>query len=375
MSDQTIEIFKSAKPVKEVHDSLDPYRHDPNASLKSNHARSSKELEEHELLPHCTIFDNATSSKNQTATPDEHSSEIKSAAMTSYRVVSGDCLWSIATDVLNRSEKQVPTDSQIAVEVQRIAASSHISNPDLIQVGEVVSIPNIEGSNRNSDFPSADTINSPPQDNTSIPPPAGRFVQPIGATTDNYSKGSSITDPNGYFMTQFYDPKWNPNGPSASLNCGPTSLAMALKHFGKTLNEGDSHNSEHLIESSRFAMTGSNDNTITTYDQIQHGAQVEGLSAEAVNGLEGVREALDQGKMVIAGGNPESIGAYGNNLSSSDYSHYNGDHVILIVGRKGNSYIINDPLSRIGSITVSESEIQSFLATFGTANGGIAVGV
>jgi LysM repeat protein len=374
MSDQTIEIFKSAKPVKEIHDSLDPYRHDHNTSSKSNHERSSKELEEHELLPHCTISDTATISKNQTATPHEHASEIKSVAIISYKVVSGDCLWSIAKDVLSSSEKQVPTDSQIAMEVQKIAQSSNISNPDLIQVGEVISIPNIKGSTSNTDFRSVDSINSPPQDNASMLPAAKTPIQLTGATTNTDSKGSSITDPNGYFMTQFYDPKWNPNGPSASLNCGPTSLAMALKHFGKTLNEADSQNAEHLIESTRIAMTGSNDNTITTYDQIQHGAQICGLTAGAVNGLEGVRGALDQGKMVIAGGNPESIGAYGNNLSSSDYSHYNGDHVILIVGRKGASYIINDPLSRIGSITVSQSEIQSFLATFGTTNGGIAVG-
>lgn len=197
-------------------------------------------------------------------------------------------------------------------------------------------------------------------------------------TTDQTTQVAGVTgDPNSFFMTQFRS-QFNQNGPSESENCGPTSLAMAFKAFGKGpqgVNPGDT---EGFIEQTRQMMTGAdNINSETTYNDIQRGAQAGGLNSQIVGGLQGVDQAISAGAMVIAAGNPDrpGSGAYGLRMSADDYSAFNGRHLILIVGRNGSDYLINDPLSKKGTIEVTRSELQAYLSdpTQPAGNGGVAV--
>ncbi|MGH9552905.1 MAG: C39 family peptidase, partial [Terriglobales bacterium] len=180
-------------------------------------------------------------------------------------------------------------------------------------------------------------------------------------------------DPNSFFLSQFYTPQWNPDGPSASNNCGPASLAMACKAFGELPPGADANDPERLIESVREAMTGNRDNSqLTSYEQIEAGAQRSGLKAQMVVGLDNIDQSLSTGAMVVAGGNPAR--AWGSRLASADYAHFNGGHFVLIVGKNGDNYTVNDPLSKTGSITVSSSEMQAYLSDASMGYGeGVAV--
>ncbi|HEY9784756.1 MAG TPA: hypothetical protein V6D17_05075, partial [Candidatus Obscuribacterales bacterium] len=69
------------------------------------------------------------------------------------------------------------------------------------------------------------------------------------------------------------------------------------------------------------------------------------------------------GKMIVALGNPGR--SYGNRLSRAEYSKFNGGHYILVVGAQQDEngskrYVINDPLSRIGTLTISEREMRAY---------------
>ncbi len=193
--------------------------------------------------------------------------------------------------------------------------------------------------------------------------------QPVQWTERN---GKVSSDPNSYFFSQFRNETYNPTGPSRSNNCGPASLAMAAKAFDK---DGDISNVEKQIDRARVAMTGRNNySELTSLSQISNGAKKLGMQTSAVADLNSVNNALYSGKQVVLFGNP--AGAYGNRLSGSQYSHYNGLHFILVAekgqGAQGN-YLINDPLSRKGSITVSAAELSRFMRRDASGRSGIAV--
>jgi LysM repeat protein len=321
------------------------------------------------------------------------------------KVQVGDTLWSIAQRTLELNGLPVD-DAKIIQQVDAIAQASHLADPNLIYPGETLDMPGADNSishgvssgapadtnsisfaaNPNSNDSLSPVIPNAASNDSALPavpnPASGDSSSPLIPASDSspvkgpLAGGScDISNPDDFFFTQFYDPKWNPDGPQTSENCGPTSLAMALKHFGKAPPGGNLDDPEQLIESTRLAMTGTNTDTATSLSQIMHGAQLSGVNAEQVYGLSGVDAALAQGKMVIAAGNPAQQGAYGNTLTASQYSYYNGGHIILVVGHTSDGYIINDSLSRQGSMTVSESQLAAFLndPEQGSNNGGIAV--
>lgn len=186
--------------------------------------------------------------------------------------------------------------------------------------------------------------------------------------------GKVASDPNSYFFSQFRNATYNPTGPASSNNCGPASLAMAAKAFAK---DGGVQNIEQQIDRARQAMTGrTNDKELTSLAQIAAGAKKMGMQAAGVSDINAVNNALDSGRQVVLFGNP--AGAYGNRLSGSQYSHYNGLHFILVAeksgGANGNStYTINDPLSRKGSISISSTELQRYMRRDAQGRTGIAV--
>lgn len=199
------------------------------------------------------------------------------------------------------------------------------------------------------------------------PPPGQETMQdraPEMVTASGQAQSSG-----DFFICQFKNARFNPNGGSAATNndCGPTSLAMAARLFGKV---DPSLPPDAAISDSRFKMTGANfHENITSYDQIQAGATGYGLRSHYI-GFSGLDDALARGEKVIFDGNPGN--SYGNRMSASDYFKYNGGHFMLVLSRTANGYLIADPNSKVGLLEISRAEMWDF-ANWGAGSAGLAL--
>lgn len=168
-------------------------------------------------------------------------------------------------------------------------------------------------------------------------------------------------DPNAYFISQMYDTRWNPGAPTWTQNCGPASLAMVLKAYRvlPPLLSGFG-DTQALIHKTRRAMMGTEDDfQLSSLEDLERGASACGIFYERTYGLEGVREAIDQGRLVILAGNPI---AYNQRFGSGQYSGFDGGHFVLVTKLTATQAHLNDPLSRTGNITVSLSDLQRYMA-------------
>ncbi len=169
------------------------------------------------------------------------------------------------------------------------------------------------------------------------------------------------SDPNAYFVTQFYHPRWNPQGPEGSTNCGPASLTMALKAFGLTPpGVSDPRNVEAFIDKTRRAMMGTeNDLQLSSDDDVLRGALASGAQAQKVYGLANVERAIAEGKLVVLAGNPA---AYGHRFREDQLTSFNGGHFITVTHMVGDRVWINDPLSKAGSLEITRDELRRYMA-------------
>ncbi len=190
----------------------------------------------------------------------------------------------------------------------------------------------------------------------------GGAPAPVGAS----SSAVSLSDPQSYFICQLHDSRFNPDAPATTADCGPTSLAMVLKAFGKAPSEPDA---EALIDQVRYTMTGADDhNGLTTPDEILSAGQQYGLSGAKVSSVDQVEAAVSAGQLVVLSGNPA---AYNTGFSSQQYYPFSGGHFIVVTGVSGDRVTIDDPLSHIGAISISTAQLQQYMAYQGW-NEGIA---
>lgn len=209
-----------------------------------------------------------------------------------------------------------------------------------------------------------------------------------------------LKHPNEFFKRQAYSAKYNPHPDEldskgrrvfsyANGNCGPTSLAMAVKAFG--LEQARvAKNPEDSIDLARNAMTlpkrswntlrepKTNDVGTDLEDYIR-GANRLGLRNEKLrinnnHPLRALDEAFKQGRMVLLGGQPGKDGA--NNYTAyekamrtrsgkTDYSYPDG-HAILVMGKDARGrYLVADPLSRNGVVHMTAAEMASFRQWYG----------
>lgn len=175
------------------------------------------------------------------------------------------------------------------------------------------------------------------------------------------------------FLTQVFDPRWNPDGPKRSQNCGPASLAMAYRYFDRTPPGGNTKDIEQFIEATRLAMTGgSNNMLLTNFKDVVRGAQAVGLRTKIVRNMRDIDEVLATGAVFIASGCPNVPGAYGPrfNYRPGTYGHF-----ILVTNKDGSGYEINDPINKLGPAHISREELEAFLSYWPnySLKGGIAV--
>lgn len=173
---------------------------------------------------------------------------------------------------------------------------------------------------------------------------------------------------NAFFISQMKDPTWNPEAPEWSANCGPACLAMALKAHGLSDPEDSP---QGLIRKVRLAMTGSADDLdVTSLEGIRRTAERYGLETGMVFGQEAVSAALAAGRMVVVAGNPR---AYNTRFADREYQAFSGAHFVLVTGMDAAGYWVNDPLSRVGALSLSAAELAAFMG-YRDWDTGVAIG-
>lgn len=237
-----------------------------------------------------------------------------------------------------------------------------------------------------------------PSPTQQLPPAVGK--EPAPSKPARRSRLDRVlAHPNSVFKRQGYSAKYNPRPDELNArgrlvrslsngNCGPTSLAMAVKAFG--LEQGRvARNPEDSIDLARNAMTKSSGwNTLrepatndkgTKQWQWERGAKRLGLEEKKLpisraHPLRALDEAFKKGHMVLLGGQPGRPGA--GNLTAfeqamrhrSGYSTYSYDkgHAILVMGKdKQGRYLVADPLSRKGVVPMTAKELSSFKQWYG----------
>jgi hypothetical protein len=166
--------------------------------------------------------------------------------------------------------------------------------------------------------------------------------------------------------------KYLPDGPSMRPNCGPASVTMALRMIGLDIPGFSGQNSEAVLDKARILATGQNDTSVGTTDsELENLISKSGAKWSESTNFSEVTKWVKQGIPVVLSGNP----AYGwNNRYRSDQVYpFNGGHWVTVSGydQATGHYIVNDPLSQIGPIYVSEAELRSYNQAHG--NLGIAV--
>jgi len=172
-----------------------------------------------------------------------------------------------------------------------------------------------------------------------------------------------IGDSDKYFISQSHS-RWNPNGPIESPNCSPSCLAMVLKHFGKAPFSDPQSDPQHLIETARLLMKESLDSESgVTEEEFMRAALVFDLKTEFIHGLDEIDLALGEGKLIAARGQPDRCGAHWRRLAGIPRTLFAPSlgHIMLIVGRGGDRYIVNDPAIAAGPQNITRKELWSYL--------------
>lgn len=219
----------------------------------------------------------------------------------------------------------------------------------------------------------------------------------LGTALDSGRNGigtiGDVTDDNlqKMFFTQFKHPDWNnfDDAPDSSSNCGPASVAMALRILGVQPNGVELYGDPNpLVSKVRQLMTEdrtpeeeARNGAGTDVSEASRAAQKLGLTTETVGGIDDINKALDAGKPVVLGGDPV---AYNTGMTGDDYAThpgpggsrvvFTGGHVISVVGRNyDGTYKVMDPAYKKGILNLSASQLRGFMAPDGAAPG-VAIG-
>lgn len=166
--------------------------------------------------------------------------------------------------------------------------------------------------------------------------------------------------------------KYLPDGPTMKPNCGPASVTMALRMVGLDIPGFSGQNSEAVLDKARIIATGRNDASVGTTDtELEKLISASGAKWSESTDFAQVTSWIKQGIPVVLSGNPAK--GWDARYANSDVQHFDGGHWVTVSGYDEASgyYIVNDPLSQIGPIYVSEQELRNYNSAHGKL--GIAV--
>jgi Peptidase_C39 like family len=193
--------------------------------------------------------------------------------------------------------------------------------------------------------------------------PCGNVPKPLPNNLPN-----SVSLANNYFKTQFRTTQWNPNGPDGSNNCGPTSVAMIFKLFGK---EPANTSVQSSIDYARRLM-GMSGNVYANTTQIMTGLSNAGLRAtdRMSNGTwTQLDRDLADGKAVITWGFYAQN--WRNQFTGSTGDGNGNDHINTVLGKTPNGkYLVGDPMHRGGVVEMSRDQLAVFFSYGGRGHDG-----
>ncbi|MCB9640816.1 MAG: LysM peptidoglycan-binding domain-containing protein [Myxococcales bacterium] len=263
----------------------------------------------------------------------------------SYTVRQGDTLFGIA--------------QRFGTSVPALQQANGISNPNQIQVGQVLTLPN-----------------------GSAPPPPNVTTIPTTPPILNDSLPSTTAQADQFFLTQWGPTNYN-NPPGATdipygyNDCGPTAALMATNALGITQQPNASEAHLH-IDAMRDAILGwdSSYSQLLTSSQLKNGLEAHGATVSWLPSNQSLQQQMNQLDQALANGNPVIIGssstyqAWGssqNTWDNSDNYINSGDpkgHFATVLGRTANgNYIVGDPLVKGGTIEVTRAQMEIAMGT------------
>lgn len=172
------------------------------------------------------------------------------------------------------------------------------------------------------------------------------------------SSGNAHARRNDWYISQ-YGSKYNTNEDVPgydNANCGPTSLAMVAKAFGKI--NPNAAQADAAIEDARRRMgDGSNERNGTSVAGIARGAKSYGMDANVLwNANAGtVQQELAKGRLVIIHGT----------VIKDDGRTYGGHYIVVTKIENGKAYL-NDSAYPSGPRVISTDLLNKSIATRGT---------
>jgi len=157
--------------------------------------------------------------------------------------------------------------------------------------------------------------------------------------------------------------KYNEAPAAGNRDCGPASVVMTLKLLGKNIpGVADNSAPQKLINGVRKLAGNVSNRVSTTNHDLERALEAAGTKTREISDAKSIRDAVEAGKPVILNGNPGASGAYGSRFSADEMTKYDGAHWILVSGfdEQAGKYIINDPLSKVGPVKVSPSELEGY---------------
>ncbi|RKH59012.1 C39 family peptidase [Corallococcus llansteffanensis] len=185
---------------------------------------------------------------------------------------------------------------------------------------------------------------------------------------------STVTGANAFFITQFKTDTYNPDGGTSTRNCGPTSLAMALRAQGM-MPEGLSPEQQIdyarglMYPNAEGSMVEANGQQYRVLDQDGENTDISAVTAAAgsvgaggsqATGWGALDDALASGKTVVCPGNVGS--EWSASFPNPSAYHLEGDgHFMAVLGRtEDGKYLVADPLYPDGVVEMTRAQLEPF---------------
>lgn len=265
------------------------------------------------------------------------------------------------------SASSIPPDWQIEYSAQKLAGMSRAYGGDFAAARAWYRGPG--GMNDSMGYHYEDLIrshiatlfaNGDPPDQ--IPGPG-----PVPGPTNGPVK--TVDDANKFFMSQWGPTPYTSGGaPYHYDDCGPTSAAMVAEAIGLWPQHGP-ESSLDTIDRMRDTIVGydSHDSQLMGMGQLQTGLSKIGAQTQYLSGdpAQAADDAISRGHPVILGGSGVWNAWGASESAAGRYLNYRnpGGHFVTVMGKAADGrYIVSDPLSRDGAITVTGDQLRQFCA-------------
>jgi hypothetical protein len=173
---------------------------------------------------------------------------------------------------------------------------------------------------------------------------------------------AGVKNPISIHITQVPS-RFNAAPAAGNRDCGPASVAMALRLLGKAIPGVAAGAAPQKLINRVRQLSGNVANGVSTTNlELERALTAAGTHVREIADAASVRQSVLDGKPVILNGNPRNPGAYGTHFTATQMTPYDGAHWILVSGydTKTKKFIINDPLSKVGPVQVTAAQLDAY---------------